>query len=301
MPPRLLIIGQIDDAEFIGFGEFVGELKGVTFEQVRRLSDLDSQSASVSSANPPELIVVLERHPDEYTPMEVQRLIERHPLARIVCGYGPWSESAGRTRGAWPPAAWVPVAVLPERILAELAVIRGERSPLAITADRADCVEERYASPAVDALDFQSAFKSLRVAVDGPDTEYRSMLEDELNLLAAEVVGVDEAWDILLFDAHPEPHRLRELQRLLDTHSNPILHSGTRESSAPNASSEVSRLPLPNTVIVLHELPSAAVLAQWSQSGLQTDAQVRVVSKLAPLTSLLRLNCWPNGSDSATS
>lgn len=278
MPPRLLIIGHIDDAEFIGLSEFVGELKGVTFEQVRRLSDLEQQSTSVSNANPSELIVVLERHPDEYTPMEVQRLIEHHPLSRIVCGYGPWSESAARTRGAWPPAAWVPVAVLPERILAELAVIRGERSPLAITADRADSVEERYASPAVDALDSQSAFKSLRVAVDGPDAEYRSMLEDELTLLSAPIVGVNEAWDILLFDAHPEPHRLRELRRLLDTRSQPD-----------------------SIVIILHELPSAAVLAQWSQTELQTDAQVRVVSKLGPLTSLLRLNCWPSGSDSATS
>jgi hypothetical protein len=142
-----------------------------------------------------------------------------------------------------------------------MAVIRGERSPLAITADRADAFEERYVDSPVEGGD--RGLASLKAAVDVPDAEYRLMLEDELTLQRAELVGPAEAWDVLFFDAHPEFFRKRDLQRLL--------------ASRPRAAGKI---------IILHELPSAAAFEAWTSEVIGTSLEVRVVSKLAPLSCL---------------
>ncbi len=261
---KLLIIGAVDDPEFAGVGDFLGLLPNVTIEQVHGIADCVNRD--IAGAEPsPDLIVILERHPDEHPSQEIRRLIETHPLARIVCGYGPWSESAMRNRGVWPPATWVPIGLLREHILAELQIIRGDRPPLAITADRADAFEQRYAATSSGRQ--QPALASLKVAVDVPDAEYRTMLEDELSLQSAQIVDVTEDWDLLLFDAHPEAHRLRELQRLLN-----------------------SRSTATGRIVVLHEMPNAAARATWSSEKLQTPLDVNIISKLAPLARLLRLS-----------
>jgi hypothetical protein len=260
MPINLLIIGHVDDPEFAGVGDWLGGLNDVTVEQVRRLADYwRTCSADAPGDGAPDLILVLERHPDEHAAGDIRRLIEQHPLARVVCGYGPWSESAARTRGAWPSATWVPAALLRECILSELSVIHGQRPPLAITADRADVFEQRYGETPGQRTDLAS----LRVAIDVPDAEYRSLIEDELLLQLAELVDTSEPWDLLLFDAHPEAWRMRELQRLLTAH--------------PRAAGRI---------IILHELPDAAAGDAWSSEKLGTALEVRVVSKLAPLASL---------------
>lgn len=265
MHVHVLIVGQVDDPEFTGVGDFLETLRDVTIEQMHAVADCTRRSSATDAARPEpsrDLIVVLERHPDEHPAHEIRRLIETYPLARIVCGYGSWSESAMRTRAVWPAAAWVPMALLPEHILTELMVIRGERSPPVITADRADVFEQRYSSASGQRL----ALTSLKVAVDAPDADYRTMLEDELSLQSAQLVGVTGDWNLLLFDAHPEAHRLRELQRLLASRSSPT-----------------------GRILVLHEMPDAAARVTWSSEQLQTPLTVHVVSKLAPLADLLRL------------
>jgi hypothetical protein len=260
MPVHLLIVGQVDDPEFAGVGDFLGQLPHAVVEHSPDLAARRAAAIEPGAASP-DLIVVLQRHPDEHSSIEIRRLIETYPLARILCGYGPWSESAARTRAAWPSATWVPVALLREHVLAELQVIRGERKPLAITADRADVFEQRYRS---ESSAGKSSLASLKVAVDVPDAEYRSMLEDELALQSAELVDAREPWDLLLFDAHPEPYRLRELQRLL-------------------AASTLAA----GRIIILHELPDAAARETWSREALATQLQVQVISKLAPLGAIL--------------
>ncbi|MEX0715608.1 MAG: hypothetical protein WD066_03435 [Planctomycetaceae bacterium] len=84
----------------------------------------------------PDLVVALQSWPDEFPRTVVERAIARFPLARWVCCYGEWCASDGRSRDIWPPGARVPVASARSRIARELAVIRGDLSPLPPTASR---------------------------------------------------------------------------------------------------------------------------------------------------------------------
>jgi hypothetical protein len=84
----------------------------------------------------PDLVVVCQHWPDEYTDRDVRRLIGLFPLARVSCCYGPWCASDGRSRDIWPLSLRVPVELAPERIRRELDVLAGRRRPLPLTASR---------------------------------------------------------------------------------------------------------------------------------------------------------------------
>lgn len=86
----------------------------------------------------PDLVVVLQSHPDEFDENDVEYLIAQHPLARLVCCYGRWCESLQRTREAWPLMCCVPARNALERIQQDLRAIIGERKPLPLTASRTE-------------------------------------------------------------------------------------------------------------------------------------------------------------------
>lgn len=84
----------------------------------------------------PQLVLVCQQWPDEFAENDVWRLIGLYPLARLVCCYGPWCESDGRTRETWPLSVRVPVRSVADRIRRELDVITGLVRPLPLTASR---------------------------------------------------------------------------------------------------------------------------------------------------------------------
>src|SRR6266478_2313160 len=85
----------------------------------------------------PDLIVVLQSWSDQFSESDVHDLIAHCPLARIVCCFGPWCDSDGRTRSIWPLAVRVPVAAASTRLERELALLQHHQSasrPLPLTA-----------------------------------------------------------------------------------------------------------------------------------------------------------------------
>jgi hypothetical protein len=84
----------------------------------------------------PDLVVVCQHWPDEFTERDVRRILTRYPLARLTCAYGPWCQSDGRSRDIWPLAARVPAADAPNRLRRERDVIAGCIRPLPLTASR---------------------------------------------------------------------------------------------------------------------------------------------------------------------
>jgi len=84
----------------------------------------------------PDLVIACQHWPDEYTANEVRQLLRGFPLARLICCYGPWCASDGRTRDVWPLSIRVSAACAPRRIDLELDVIAGTRRPLPLTASR---------------------------------------------------------------------------------------------------------------------------------------------------------------------
>ncbi len=82
----------------------------------------------------PELILVCQQWPEEYTRDEISLLLETFPLSRIVVSYSAWCASDGRTRDLWPIAIRVDLNLAARRIQQELEVLEGVRSPLPLTA-----------------------------------------------------------------------------------------------------------------------------------------------------------------------
>ena len=103
--------------------------------RLRRIDRLSTASAANLSA---DLIVVCQSWSDEYTPRDVAALLSAAPLARILCVYGRWCDSDGRTRDVWPLAVRVPAAEFETRLLHERNVLEGTLPPLPLTASRTE-------------------------------------------------------------------------------------------------------------------------------------------------------------------
>lgn len=123
---RGMLIGRTDGMDQAVLS-FLNQCQSATFFRV-----LQDGLRDVSDA--PELILVLQHWPEEFSSQQVQQLISTFPLARLICCYGPWCQSDGRTRQAWPCSVRVPLAAVKNRIDSEIDVISGNKAPLELTA-----------------------------------------------------------------------------------------------------------------------------------------------------------------------
>jgi hypothetical protein len=121
----------------------------------------------------PDLVVVLQAWPDQFSETEVCQLLAMCPLARLVCCFGPWSDSDGRTRSIWPAAVRVPLAAAGGRLARELALLVGGESgcALPLTASGPEIFtgdSELFGPP---------PRRKLSVAVISPDRAWKEMIE----------------------------------------------------------------------------------------------------------------------------
>lgn len=145
-----------------------------------------------------DLVLVLLDHPDRFAPTEVERLIASAPLARWVVCVSTWCESIGRNRDAWPRGVIVPARLAVRRLEAELAVLRGDRSPLPLTASR----DEAWAFDHAD--DSEASLDGVRVRIVSPDRRLAETWAAILREAGGEVV-VDprSSCNVVLFDGDP--------------------------------------------------------------------------------------------------
>lgn len=106
------------------------------------VSSFSSLPALLETVQQPdfELIVVRQSYPDQFPPADVERLIVRFPLARIICAFETLCLADGRRREIWPLAVRVPSWGLPERLEREVAVLRKSAASLPLTATREEIV-----------------------------------------------------------------------------------------------------------------------------------------------------------------
>lgn len=91
---------------------------------------------------PPDLVIVCQSWPDEFSAEEVSAVLGRWPLAQWVCCYGAWCDSDGRTRTIWPISVRVPVREATSRLNRVWQVVTESRSqPLPLTASRDEAFE----------------------------------------------------------------------------------------------------------------------------------------------------------------
>lgn len=160
----------------------------------------------------PDLVVVAQSWPDEFSSSEVSAAFGRWPLAQWVVCFGAWCESDGRTRTIWPIGLRVPSRAAASRLNHVWDIVTGRRiEPLPITASRDEAFEFDL-SPAFDHRLPTSAF------VSSPDPAIRNWLEAfaKSNGTTDTVAFADELPDrgFVLWDVDPDVDQAaRQIER----------------------------------------------------------------------------------------
>ncbi len=156
----------------------------------------------------PDIVVVCQSWPDEFSASEVATHLGRWPLALWVCCFGSWCESDGRTRAIWPIGIRVPARSALARLNRLWAIVTGRlQEPLPITASRDEAFEfdaTLLAEPVSEAIDVSGAV----ILVRSPDPALRAWLSDLAVALGATLSDGDAATSaentIVLWDVDPD-------------------------------------------------------------------------------------------------
>jgi len=114
--PCTSLLGDLEAADFRSIRDVVRSWKPA--ENTRTTADSTELRRFVGRDRWfPDLIVVLQSWPDQFSEADVHDIFALCPVARIVCCFGPWCDSDGRTRSVWPLAVRVSVAAAAGRLM----------------------------------------------------------------------------------------------------------------------------------------------------------------------------------------
>lgn len=206
--PLILLIGAAGDDELRPVAAWLNEAAFPDFE----LEPLDAERLGERLAGrPPELVVVLQRWPDEFSAKEADAVLARWPLARVVCVSGPWCDSDGRTREHWPLVTRAPAATAIERLRRELDGLRRQQPGLPATASRTETFAALSEASPGGARTSADSTRGLCVRLISADGEFAGAIAD---LCASWGWTIDERRsgvagapppDVVLWDADPLP------------------------------------------------------------------------------------------------
>ena len=153
IPPRLniLVIGAVDRAEMsaipawlksVGVATRHGTTDTGSVGKFGR-ADVRYEDQLPDTADPaPDLVVVAQSWPDEFSRSDVNAALGLWPLAQWVVCFGAWCESDGRSRTIWPIGLRVPARAATSRLNHVWDIVTGRRiEPLPITASRDEAFE----------------------------------------------------------------------------------------------------------------------------------------------------------------
>ena len=127
------------------------------------------------------LCIALQDWSAQYSRADVNRLIEAtQPAGRLLCVYGSWCESDGRTAQVWPHACWVPARNAVGRVRRELADLQRKAAPLPLTSGRDEVFEFQHAEP-------QARLTGQRVRIVSDDRRLRETLQAVFRHAGADV------------------------------------------------------------------------------------------------------------------
>ena len=215
MPISLLIIGQTDRAESTPLADWLAA--SLQPADTKHFRDLTAALQETSRTNwIPDLIVIVQSWPDEFSPSEIASLFTFAPLARVVVAYGAWCESDGRNRHLWPLAVRVSLSGAAARIEREWRLLNEQNDqrglePLPLSASR----EEVFAA---DHPPLSKTSSPQTVLVVSPDPSYRRYL-CELLTFAGHTISPSHEPSAILFDADPwNEERAEQLSSLHRKH-----------------------------------------------------------------------------------
>ncbi|WP_397568476.1 hypothetical protein [Schlesneria sp. T3-172] len=194
-PKTVLVLGQSDRHEFQPLLRWLTESIGRTCRFMIQ-TDVAAARTVFDHDQFPDLIVVLQSWPEEFSRADVHDLFAFAPLARIVVCCGAWCESDGRNHSIWPLSVRIPLWGAVSRIRREWQLIEssGEVDPLPWSASR----EEIFAA---DHPPFLNASEPQRILIDSPDPWYVQYLIERLRD-GNQIVDTDQP-SMVLFDVDP--------------------------------------------------------------------------------------------------
>ena len=144
----------------------------------------------------PDLIVVLQCSPDEYSRHDVHQLLAFAPLARVIVCAGAWCESESRNRDLWPQAVRLPIWASQGRLQQEWQLLLGSESfnPLLWSASREEIFACDMRSNAIHQHPQQ-------VMLDSPDPAYVRFLREFVSAQGHQVVRTSPT--LIVFDVDP--------------------------------------------------------------------------------------------------
>ena len=126
--PTVVVIGDRTDRQFDPI------LRRISPDRITLLGKFptvaDALDARIGEALRPDLLIVLQQHSDQYDPGDVSVLIGRMLFGRVLCCYGPWCLSEGRTHDVWPISTRVAALSAPQVIDQELRALGEGTDPL---------------------------------------------------------------------------------------------------------------------------------------------------------------------------
>ena len=190
--PLILILGDWDRAEMASIKAWVQDL-GQSASVRHRLAmvclgDLDETS--------PDIVIVCQSWPDEFSATDVSSQLGRWPLALWACCFGAWCESDGRNRPIWPIGIRVPARAAIARLNHLWAIVTGvSQVLLPVTASRDEAFEFDL-TRVPDAVETNSRRQCRNVVVQSPDPALRDWLSDLIFTIGSTAAGKIVLWDV---------------------------------------------------------------------------------------------------------
>ncbi len=200
-PPSVLLLADFGAGEFQPILETIR--RWASSADTRRAPHVDELRRFAGQDGWfPDLIVVLQSWPDQFSETDVHDILALCPLARFVCCFGPWCDSDGRTRSIWPLAVRVPATASANRVVRELALLENGgalRRPLPLTASRAEIFEYDFGQWEPENPPAQT------VTVISPDRRWKEMIESGIRKSGLRNLDPrsGELPEIVIFDADP--------------------------------------------------------------------------------------------------
>lgn len=214
--PRILCVGRVNRSEFhevLPILEPWGAL-------VTSLDIAEAQAALAREASTPDLIVIVQSYPGEFTESQIDALRRVAPLARLVAVLGTWCEGEMRTGSPWPGAVRVYWHQWPQQGRRELEGLMTGRDSLwnlpPTTSEEERClavgIRKDRREPAGSASDSSSAAPLVEIVTEHFDV---------FDCLAAACHdrGYASHWRRL----HSDPHRDPPVAILFDAAGEPDL------------------------------------------------------------------------------
>ena len=142
----------------------------------------EALTAGLAEHLPADVVVILQAYSDEYSAADAGQLIGRMLFRRVLCCYGPWCLSDGRTHEIWPVVARVSVASAWSVLQQEIRNIRAGVVALLPMA----AAEEVFAQRAVlESVDYPASYDVILIVSD--DRTLRGTIAEMLRHTANQV------------------------------------------------------------------------------------------------------------------